>query len=221
MTTASISTTAASPSTPASLARAVHRVGQVVTAVLVLAVATAVVVAGVALARGAWMVTPVLSGSMRPGLAVGGAVISERVPVDQLARRDVIVFTDPDHAGELIVHRIVALTRTSSGTVVIRTQGDANPVPDRWKLAVRGHDAYLVRWSVPLLGYLAVTFQDYRGFALQFAGLVLFLVAASTYLGAIARAEVGERRPRPHRRLRRAAGAPRHRRPPARVVASR
>ena len=60
-----------------------------------LAILGAAGVAAVALVRGTWMVTPVLSGSMRPGLSVGGVVVSERVPVASLHVRDVIIFRDP------------------------------------------------------------------------------------------------------------------------------
>src|ERR1039458_7213059 len=75
--------------------------------VLVLVVLAAVGVAGIALVQGTWQVNPVVSGSMRPGFAVGGVVISERIPVDQLALRDVMVFARPDDPAKLTVQRIV------------------------------------------------------------------------------------------------------------------
>jgi signal peptidase I len=84
------------------------------------------------------MVTPVLSGSMRPGLAVGGAVISQRVPVDSLHVRDVIIFRDPFKASEQIVHRIVKITKGSDGKLRLNTQGDANNVRDPWTLTIPG-----------------------------------------------------------------------------------
>ena len=63
--------------------------------VLLLAVLGGAGICAFALVQGTWQVTPVLSGSMRPGLAVGGAVISQRVPGDSLHVRDVIIFNDP------------------------------------------------------------------------------------------------------------------------------
>jgi len=63
--------------------------------VLLLAVLGAAGICAFALVQGTWQVTPVLSGSMRPGFSVGGAVISQRVPVDSLHVRDVIIFSDP------------------------------------------------------------------------------------------------------------------------------
>jgi signal peptidase I len=129
------------------------------------------------------MVTPVLSGSMRPGLAVGGVVISQRVPVDSLAVRDVIVFADPYKPSEQIVHRIVRITKNKSGQLQFNTQGDANTVRDPWTITIRGNDVYRVRWSVPLLGYVANNYQNHRGDYLLGAGIVLILIAVSTVLG--------------------------------------
>jgi len=37
-----------------------------------------------------------------------------------------------------------------------------------------------VRWSVPLIGYVAVAFQNHRGFVLLGAGIVLIAIAALT-----------------------------------------
>ena len=176
------------PSTPPErLARAARRLRRVLAAIVVVGVLGALGLVAVNLERGAWMISPVLSGSMRPGFAVGGAVISQRVPVGRLTPRAVIVFVNPHHPDELMVHRIVRLTHARTGATLIKTQGDANPVPDPWRLKITSRDAYRVRWSVPLLGYLAVAFQNYRGFFLQFAGLLLILIVASRHLAALLR----------------------------------
>jgi signal peptidase I len=132
-----------------------------------------------ALEQGNWSVNPVLSGSMRPGFTVGGVVISQRIPVSELAVRDVIVFHNPNKPSEEMVHRIVQMTKGPDGQLLIRTQGDANPVRDPWTLTIRGNSVYKVRWSLPLLGYVAVAFQNHRGIALLVAGFVLILVALS------------------------------------------
>ena len=132
-----------------------------------------------ALVQGTWAVNPVLSGSMRPGFTVGGVVISQRVPVSQLAVRDVIVFHNPNKPSEEMVHRIVQMTKDAQGQLLIKTQGDANPVRDPWTLTVHGNSVYKVRWSLPLLGYVAVAYQNHRGIALMVAGFLLLLVALS------------------------------------------
>jgi signal peptidase len=135
-----------------------------------------------ALAQGSWSVNPVLSGSMRPGFTVGGVVISQRIPVSELAVRDVIVFHNPNKPSEEMVHRIVQMTKGSDGQLFIKTQGDANPVRDPWTLTIRGNSVYKVRWSLPLLGYVAVAYQNHQGIALIIAGLILLSVAALTLL---------------------------------------
>jgi len=132
-----------------------------------------------ALVQGSWAVNPILSGSMRPGFTVGGVVISQRTPVSKLAVRDVIVFRNPNKPSEEMVHRIVQMTKGSDGQLLIKTQGDANPVRDPWTLTIRGNSVYKVRWSLPLLGYAAVAYQNHRGIALLVAGFLLILVALS------------------------------------------
>jgi signal peptidase I len=150
--------------------------------VLLLAVLGAVGICAFALVQGTWVVTPILSGSMRPGLAVGGAVISQRVPVDSLRVRDVIVFSDPFKPSEQIVHRIVRITKNKSGQLQFNTQGDANTVRDPWTLTIKGDYIYRVRWSVPILGYVANSYQNHRGDYLLGAGIVLILIAVTTVL---------------------------------------
>jgi signal peptidase len=155
---------------------------RIISTVVVLAVLAGVGVVSVALIQGSWQVNPVVSGSMRPGFAVGGVVISERLPVDQLVLRDVMVFVSPDDPSKLIVHRIVAMSKNKSGQWEIRTQGDANDVRDPWTLTIRGNYAYVVRWSLPLLGYVAVAYQNNHGLVLLGAGIVLIAAAATAIL---------------------------------------
>jgi signal peptidase len=150
-----------------------------VASLLVIVVLGMAGVAAVALIGGSWQVNPVVSGSMRPGFSVGGVVISERVPVDQLALRDVIEFKNPDTPTDIMVHRIVHLIKNNAGQLVIKTQGDANTIEDPWTLTISGKYAYEVRWSVPLVGYAAIDYQNHRGLVLLGAGIVLLAGAAS------------------------------------------
>jgi hypothetical protein len=71
------------------------------------------------------------------------------------------------------------MTKGPDGQLLIKTQGDANPVRDPWTLTIRGNSVYKVRWSLPLLGYVAVAYQNHRGIALLVAGFLLILVALS------------------------------------------
>jgi signal peptidase len=168
------------PSDSSKFASVLKWLRRIVSSVLVLAVLAVASVASIALIHGTWQVNPVVSGSMRPGLSVGGIVISEQVPVSQLALRDVIEFKNPTDPSDLMVHRIVVMTKNKSGQLVIKTQGDANNAQDPWTLTISGNDAYVVRWSLPLLGYVAVAYQNNRGFVLLAVGIILISLAATT-----------------------------------------
>jgi signal peptidase I len=166
------------------LARYVKRA---IATVVVLAVLAGAGLVALSLSRGTWMVTPVLSGSMRPGFSVGGVVVSQRVPIGDIGLRDVIVFQNPIKRTEQMIHRIVKLTRLPDGAIKIKTQGDANPIPDPWTVTIDTKFVYRIRWSLPLLGYAAVAYQNHRGILIAVAGLLLVLVAAGMWLGSGAR----------------------------------
>ena len=157
-----------------------RRIFWAVTTAMVLGVAA---FGAAAVLSGNYQVRPVLSGSMRPGLPVGGVVVTERVPVSSLHVRDVVVFHRPDVPADLVVHRIVSLRKTSQG-VVIRTQGDANNAKDPWTVTLRGSTAYRAVWSLPLVGYVAVWAHnpDGRRTLLVIGLLLVFYVFAMTAL---------------------------------------
>jgi signal peptidase I len=190
-------TSGRSRSKPARVAKVIRTV---IAYILLLAVLGAAGIAAFSLVQGSWMVTPVLSGSMRPGLSVGGVVVSERVTVDSLHVRDVIIFRDPFKSSEQIVHRIVKITKGPGGKLLFNTQGDANNVRDPWTLSIEGDSIYRARWSVPLVGYVAIAYQNHRGFFLLGAGILLILIALLTLFEA--------RQGRQRRHSRRAASAP-------------
>jgi signal peptidase len=148
---------------------------------LVLAVCT-LVLCGYQTASGRWHATPVLSGSMRPGLQPGDIVITHRVPISDLRVRDVIVFHPPDKAHQQTVHRIVKL-RVRNGTTVITTRGDANTIVDPTVTALSGATAYRVVRIVPLVGYPAVWLSGgHHGLLVIGLGILLLIVAALTLL---------------------------------------
>jgi signal peptidase I len=147
-----------------------------------------------AVLSGAYQVRPILSGSMRPGLPVGGVVITKRVPVSSLHVRDVVVLHRPDKPDELVVHRIISMTPGPNG-VVVQTQGDANDVKDPWTVTLKGTTAYRAVYTLPLVGYAAVWVHNPTGRRVLFAlgGLLLVGVAAS----GIIRARHRSREPQP------------------------
>jgi len=133
-----------------------------------------------AVISGNWQIRPILSGSMQPGLPIGGVVVTQRVPISSLQVRDVVVFHPPNDGAISYVHRIISLKHTSGG-VVVRTQGDDNLYPDPWTLHLLGHWAYQARFSLPLLGYVAVWVHSPTGRSAMLIGaavLALILMAS-------------------------------------------
>ncbi len=146
---------------------------------------SALLLAGAALVTfsvlsGSWTIAPILSGSMRPGFPVGGVVVAERTPTSALAVGDVIIFQDPNVPSEQVVHRIVQLTFEQSGQPVLKTRGDANNVDDSWTITLQEQSVYVAQFTLPLLGYAAVSAN--RGIYLMVGGVILLLVVASTVL---------------------------------------
>ncbi len=142
----------------------------------------ALALGGYGVASGEWHATPVLSGSMRPGLQPGDVVITHRVPISSLQVRDVIVFRPPDEGGKQTVHRIVKIAE-QDGKTSITTRGDANSVDDATVTALTGASAYRVTRIVPLLGYPAVWLQNGKhGLLVIGLGVILLVAGAITVL---------------------------------------
>lgn len=95
----------------------------------------------------------VITGSMVPTVPVGSLVVTEKVGVASLHVGDILVFPKPTNTSEVIVHRIVSLTTSASGSVQVRTKGDANTSQDPWVIEQgRGGLADRAVYIVPSLG---------------------------------------------------------------------
>ena len=160
-----------------------HGIIRRVLSVLILVVAFgALAVAGYQVKTGQWHATPVLSGSMRPGLQPGDVVVTQRVPISDLSVRDVVVFYPPNETARQTVHRIVKLT-VKGGTTSITTWGDANLVADQGISSLSGTTAYRVVRVVPLAGYPAIWLQNGgRGLLAIGLGSILLVAALVTIL---------------------------------------
>lgn len=177
------------PETPGRRSTAQH-VGSGVMTLLVAAAVAGFITAGVAVASGSWQASPVLSGSMEPELPTGGIVFTEKVPVDELAVGDVVMFHSPDEPDGQVVHRIIELQDTAQGPL-IRTKGDANPDQDPWLLSPSEDTAWVAQGSVPYLGYPVVAMDSPEGQAalLGGAGLVVIGGGGVLLLGSRKRTE--------------------------------
>lgn len=162
--------------------RKARRFRGAVSGVLLVLAACVLVVCSYQTASGRWHATPVLSGSMRPGLQPGDVVVTQRVPISDLHVRDVIVFHPPNQPQQLTVHRIVRL-KVRKGTAVITTRGDANTIDDPAVTSLRGASAYRVVRVVPLVGYPAVWLSGgHHGLFVIGLGILLLIGAAVVLL---------------------------------------
>jgi signal peptidase len=114
-----------------------------------------------------------------------GAVVFERaVPVSDLQVGDVITYRPPESAGVdgMVTHRII-----ETGPEGIRTQGDANRVPDPWVVRSRSPVVPTVVFSLPYAGYAYLALDDPYLWLLGVGGVGLVLLAVTS----------AARRPRP------------------------
>ena len=76
----------------------------------------------------------VVTGSMEPNIPVGALLLSENVPISQVQEDDVVCFISHEETskGKVITHRVIGIHRTTTGAIVLETQGDANLVADHY-----------------------------------------------------------------------------------------
>lgn len=116
----------------------------------------------------------VKTGSMKPDYPPGSLILVKPTPANQLKLGEVITFTDPDNAARgLVTHRIVKIEH-EKGAPIFTTQGDANPVPDTWRLKLSS-DAGLMTYSVPQVGRLSFLVRTKEGYLLLVGIPVLLL----------------------------------------------
>ena len=144
-------------SSPSTGMRVVRRLGGAMVTLLLAALAALTI----STATGWLAVTPVLSGSMRPGFNAGDAMLTERVPATSLHVGDIVNVKVPPKAGSgQRVHRIVAI-RHQGNEIAIQTKGDANNVIDPGWIVLKGNQ-YRTVSRLPYLGWL-VNFRAANG----------------------------------------------------------
>ncbi|MHB8262669.1 MAG: signal peptidase I [Acidimicrobiales bacterium] len=119
----------------------------------------------------------ILTGSMRPTMPPGTAIVVHPEPVSRIRVGQVIVANLPrlaKSAYRQYAHRIIWIAHRGLDTLV-RTKGDANRLPDRWTLVFHGGTVQHEWLSMPMMGYLAAPGDHrYVWFALLVAAVVLF-----------------------------------------------
>lgn len=125
----------------------------------------------------------ILTGSMEPTLRPGDLVVVRPADIDRIGIGSVITYQLESGQPSTATHRVVAIG-WQAGERVVRTQGDANNVPDRhWVRAaqIRGELWYRVPW----LGHLhsAMSFSQ-RTLLVNVAAGGLLAYAAVMFTGA-------------------------------------
>lgn len=93
-----------------------------------------------------------LTGSMAPGINPGDVVIDTQEPVSQVAIGQILTYHIPVEDHRVESHRVVWLGHDSTGHVLIRTKGDANPIADPWTAQLGDGPVWRVRGVVPMAG---------------------------------------------------------------------
>jgi signal peptidase len=140
----------------------------------------------------------ITGGSMSGSIERGSLVFAQHVSVDQLAVGDVITYLPPADSGveTLVTHRIVSARKADSGSIVFRTQGDANADPDPWRFSLTGQSQAVVSYSVPVVGYAFIALAD-RETRMLVVGLPACLVGLAS-LVRLGQAIRPRRAPTPH-----------------------
>ena len=123
----------------------------------------------------------VRSGSMSPTIPTGSVVFYKKVDADQVKVGDVIVFEKPGAANQKVTHRVFKISTGPNGRY-FTTKGDANGVPDDWRVPAVG-TGWVSVFHVPALGYALAALQS------TLARLLLLLIPA-LLLGAITLYEI-------------------------------
>jgi signal peptidase len=132
----------------------------------------------------------VLTGGSMTGSYDKGSIVFERpVPVEELEVGDVITYQPPADAGttDLVTHRITKIGYDEAGTMVLRTQGDANPDPDPWRFSLLDAEQPVVEHSVPYAGYALIALADrqIRMLVIGVPAALIALLSLSQLLAAL------------------------------------
>jgi signal peptidase len=140
------------------------RFGKLVTR-LVTTVGMALAVGVVALTIGPrflpYQTYTVLSGSMVPTLPVGSVIVAVPAKGEELNTGDIITVANPQHAGTLVTHRIIAIENSPQGRT-FQTKGDANNVADSWVVPGTGN-GWRYAFAIPYLGFALSALQSDSG----------------------------------------------------------
>jgi len=81
---------------------------------------------------GGFMMFRVVTGSMEPSIPVGSLLLTKEADIETIEVDDIVCFRTrvEEIWGKIVTHRVVDVSRTESGKILLETKGDANLVAD-------------------------------------------------------------------------------------------
>lgn len=119
---------------------------------VVVASAVALLVFGIGPQTGAYRTLTVLSNSMKPTFQAGDVVIATAKPPKDVRKGDVIIFTSPATKA-VTTHRVYRVLH-GGDLPTVATKGDNNNAADPFNLQLQGNQLWYMRASVPKFGYV-------------------------------------------------------------------
>ena len=117
--------------------RVQKKIGSLVTVLLVLAVTLCLYSTIQVLSKGyanigGFMMFRVVTGSMEPTIPVGALLLTKETDIENIEVDDIVCFRTqvPEIWGKIVTHRVVGISKTESGRILLETKGDANIVED-------------------------------------------------------------------------------------------
>ena len=109
----------------------------VISVIICLTVVTQVVTNGY-VQLGGFSLFRVVTGSMEPELPVGSLLICRQTDVDEIQKGDIICFRsrNPQIMGKIITHRVINITVSGDGDVLLETKGEVTAALSGGALAV-------------------------------------------------------------------------------------
>ena len=114
-----------------------RRISALVTVLLILVVLLCVYVAVQVFSNGyvnfgGYTMFRVVTGSMEPTIPTGALLVAQQTDIADVQVNDIICFMTQDAQiwGKIVTHRVVEILNMADGSVLLRTQGDANLVAD-------------------------------------------------------------------------------------------
>lgn len=113
------------------------RISILITLLLILAVAFCLFVTIQVLSCGyanvgGFMMFRVVTGSMEPQIPIGTLLVTKQVQIESIQVNDIICFRSQlsEIWGKIVTHRVINITRSGYGEILLETKGDANLASD-------------------------------------------------------------------------------------------